>query len=97
MKAQMHNWHGWTSETDPEVLKSYYYSALLASGFKVLNVVEHHFTPYGYTALFLLAESHFAIHTFPECRRTYLELSSCVDAQFTRFTAVYTRGCTDAP
>lgn len=34
---------------------------------------------------FLLAESHFAIHTFPECGISYLELSSCVDKPFDRF------------
>lgn len=38
---------------------------------------EHHFSPQGYTALWLLSESHFAVHTFPEFGRTYIELSSC--------------------
>ena len=44
--------------------------------------MEHYFTPYGYTALFLLAESHFALHTFPEENKTYIELSSCVKKGF---------------
>lgn len=97
MKAQMFNWHGWCRETNPEALRDHYLSALQACGFKVLRTVEHHFTPYGYIALFLLAESHFAIHTFPECSRTYLELSSCVEPQFLRFMAAYTEGTTDEP
>ena len=39
--------------------------------------MEHSFQPQGYTAIWLLAESHFAIHTFPEENKTYIELSSC--------------------
>ncbi len=50
---------------------------LRRSGFNVLNVSEHHFQPQGYTALWLLCESHFAVHTFPEFGRSYIELSSC--------------------
>lgn len=50
---------------------------LRRSGFSVLNVSEHHFQPQGYTALWLLCESHFAVHTFPEFGRSYIELSSC--------------------
>lgn len=50
---------------------------LRRSGFNVLNVLEHHFQPQGYTALWLLSESHFAVHTFPEAGRSYIELSSC--------------------
>ena len=55
------------------------------SGFGVLDVIEKHFEPIGYTALFLLSESHFAIHTFPEHNQTYIELSSCVKKQFDYF------------
>ena len=39
--------------------------------------MDHHFSPQGYTALWLLTESHFAVHTFPEFGRSYIELSSC--------------------
>ena len=37
------------------------------------------------TALFLLSESHFAIHTFPEENTTYIELSSCIKLPFDNF------------
>ena len=97
LKAQMFNWHGWCRGTEPGRLRSFYLEALLESGFKVLEITQHHFTPQGYTALFLLAESHFAVHTFPECGTTYLELSSCVERQFTHFVANYTEDCTDEP
>lgn len=85
MKAKMNNWNGWITETGPKTLDDTYRSRLLRSGFKILKECEHHFEPYGYTKLYLLAESHFAIHTFPEENKTYIELSSCVDKQFERF------------
>lgn len=59
--------------------------ALLESGFNIRGEVHEFFDPYGFTALFLLSESHFAIHTFPEEGTAYIELSSCVDAPFNAF------------
>lgn len=85
MRAIMNNWSAWVTETDPRVLCSYYEALLKASGFSVLNSVEHHFTPQGFTKLWLLGESHLAIHTFPERGKTYVELSSCVDVPFIAF------------
>jgi len=82
MKAKMHNYSDWVRETNPSKLKAYYTKLLTDSGFNVLQVVEKHFKPYGYTALFLLGESHFAVHTFPEEETTYIELSSCVQQPF---------------
>ena len=38
-----------------------------------------------YTSLYLLGESHFAIHTFPEENSTYIELVSCVKDKFDNF------------
>lgn len=58
---------------------------LATSGHTILNFVEHHFEPQGYTALWLLGESHLAIHTFPEHGRSYVELSSCMFPLYRRF------------
>lgn len=88
MKAKMNNWHAWVSECDPAVLDGKYKADLLRAGFKILKECEWHFRPYGYTKLYLLAESHFAIHTFPEEQKTYIELSSCVDKQFDKFLEI---------
>lgn len=85
MRATMNNWHDWTNETRPDVLMAKYKGLLAESGFNVLETVHHFFSPHGFTALILLAESHFAIHTFPEENKTYLELSSCVDGPFFEF------------
>ena len=85
MKAQIYNYAIWVNETNPKALKDKYNELLSQSGFNVLEVVEKHFEPFGYTALFLLSESHFAIHTFPEHNETYIELSSCVKKPFNLF------------
>mgnify|MGYP002639046628 CR=1 FL=1 len=85
MKAQMYNYSSWVEETDPKVLIELYNKKLLDAGFGVLDVIEYHFEPQGYSALFLLSESHFAIHTFPEENQSYIELSSCVKQQFDKF------------
>jgi len=85
MKAQMHNYSCWIEETNPEILKDRYSKLLQEAGFGILEVVEKHFEPFGYTALFLLSESHFAIHTFPEHETAYIELSSCIKGPFDIF------------
>lgn len=43
----------------------------------LVEVLLKWFTEEGYTAIWLLGESHFAIHTFPEQGKTYIELTSC--------------------
>ena len=88
MKAQIWNFNEWIEETDPKALFLRFEPMLQNAGFHVLKCLEHHFDPYGYTALFLLCESHFAIHTFPEESKTYIELSSCNKEYFDRFVAL---------
>ncbi|AFM54845.1 S-adenosylmethionine decarboxylase [Croceibacter phage P2559S] len=77
MIAKIWNFSGWIKSTDTQELKQKFNNLLKRAGFTVLNEVEHKFEPQGYTGLWLLAESHFAIHTFPEQGYTYIELSSC--------------------
>lgn len=81
----MNNLRFWTSSTDANYLKYVSEDALKNSGFKIVNYCEKEFKPYGFTCLFLLSESHFAIHTFPEEGKTYCELSSCVLKQYEKF------------
>jgi S-adenosylmethionine decarboxylase len=85
MIAQMFNYKDWILETNPFLLRKKYTNILKESGFGVLSFIEYNFEPYGYTALWLLSESHFAIHTFPEEGKTYIELSSCVEEQYNKF------------
>tara|TARA_R110002072_G_scaffold85558_3_gene193749 strand:+ start:1160 stop:1441 length:282 start_codon:yes stop_codon:yes gene_type:complete len=85
MKAQIYSYAVWIDKTEPKALKEYFSLLLAKSGFEVLDLCEKHFEPYGYTALFLLSESHLAIHTFPEHKETYIELSSCIKEPFNKF------------
>lgn len=85
MKAKIWNHSEWITETDPDALRRGFGGKLRGAGFKVLYFVDYHFEPQGYTALWLLGESHFAVHTFPEFGRTYIELSSCNREYFAKF------------
>ena len=85
MKARMYRYADWVEETNPAKLQITYRNALQDSGFDVISVNEKYFEPHGYTALYLLGESHLAIHTFPEEQASYIELSSCVQKPFYEF------------
>ena len=43
----------------------------------VLHRAGHQFQPHGYTLLYLLSESHFSIHTYPEYRSCYIDIFCC--------------------
>lgn len=91
MKAQIWNNSWWLTITDAKALRDYFNALLPQAGFGVISFQEHQFTPQGYSALWLLAESHLAIHTFPEEGCSYVELSSCIEHYFREFcTAVQT-------
>lgn len=77
MKAEIFNDRFWVGETNSEKVKNKLDTLLLESKFNVLDFMEYNFTPQGYTALWLLSESHLAVHTFPEEQKSYIELSSC--------------------
>lgn len=77
MEAKIYNRRWWLTSCDSEQLKQVISADLDRAGFTVLNFVEHYFQPQGYTALWLLAESHAAVHTFPEEGKSYVEVSSC--------------------
>ena len=85
MKAKIDNFSCWVVGHDPETLKPGFEQLLVSAGFGILNFMEHYFEPQGYTAIWLLAESHFALHTFPEEGKTYIELSSCNTAMYDAF------------
>lgn len=85
MKAQIWNFNKWMQETDAEKLAGEFDKLLLDSGFHVLATCNYFFQPQGFTKLWLLGESHFAIHTFPEERKTYIELSSCNELMYNKF------------
>ncbi len=77
VKAVVYNFQQWIMITEPKVLETEFSELLSISGYRVLNFIEHHFPNGGYTCLWLLAESHLAIHTFIGDGKTYIELSGC--------------------
>ncbi len=77
LDAEMFNFEYWFSETDPKILQQQVGKILLDCEFKVVQFSDHYFPINGYTAVWLLAESHLAIHTFPNKNKTYLQISSC--------------------
>jgi S-adenosylmethionine decarboxylase proenzyme len=44
---------------------------------KVVAKASHQFSPYGYTGVYVLAESHLSIHTFVDERKIALDLYTC--------------------
>lgn len=48
-----------------------------STNINVLKSLIHKFKPHGLTALYLLSESHFSIHTWPEEKKIRLDLFSC--------------------
>jgi S-adenosylmethionine decarboxylase proenzyme len=43
----------------------------------VMSQTGHQFQPKGYTYAYVLSESHFTIHTYPEHRSCYIDLFCC--------------------
>lgn len=77
MKAEVFNDTWWVNSADERYINERLGTYLAETGLTVLGELEHKFSPYGFTKLWLLAESHLAVHTFPEQNKTYIELSSC--------------------
>lgn len=85
MKAKIWHKQAWINSTDERYLTSEFLQALRDAGFQVLSSAAAQFQPYGYTIVFLLAESHFAIHTFPEQGKSYINLASCNHKKYEKF------------
>ena len=88
MIAKIYNYSGWLTVTNPPTLDKVFSDMLAESDFHVLGQIAYNFTPQGFTKLWLLGESHFAVHTFPERGKTYFELSSCNDIMYNKFVGM---------
>jgi S-adenosylmethionine/arginine decarboxylase-like enzyme len=62
---------------DIDLIEKTLMEGLALDNFTILGALPHRFTPSGYTTLILLAESHAAIHTYPEHNAIYFSLYSC--------------------
>ncbi len=50
-----------------------------AAGATIIDSIFHHFEPYGVSGVVVIAESHFAIHTWPEHNFASVDLFTCGD------------------
>jgi S-adenosylmethionine decarboxylase len=64
---------------DVEAIKRDMVRAVESIGATILNVLEHKFHPKGMSIVFLLAESHASIHTYPEHNACFLDVFTCGD------------------
>lgn len=62
---------------DPKRLEAMLHDAAKAARCEVLHAARHHFTPQGVTVVLVLAESHLAIHTWPEHGYASVDLLTC--------------------
>jgi S-adenosylmethionine decarboxylase len=52
------------------------------SGARIIKPFFHQFNPQGISGVIVIAESHFAIHTWPEHGYTAVDLFSCADFDY---------------
>ena len=86
MNAELFNYHCWINESNATTLKKSMTDLLRLADFEVLGQIDHHFIPQGYTSVWLLGESHLAIHSYPEHNTAYIELTSCAQDKNKIFT-----------
>ena len=94
--VRIYNYRAWVQLTDPKQLVSLFEKLLHKAGYGIVNFTEHHFKPQGYTCIWLLSESHLALHTFPEENKTYVELSGCSEAMNTTFMEEFDKAFSEA-
>lgn len=73
---------------DNELIHKYFELVLEKCHIRIEDVVEKYFEPQGYTLLFLLSESHLAVHTWPEYNMICIDLFVCGNTDFDVFTKV---------
>jgi S-adenosylmethionine decarboxylase len=66
---------------DPEFMRKALKKAIESCGATLINLCVHQFSPYGVTATATLAESHMAVHTWPEHGYLGADLFFCGSGQ----------------
>lgn len=61
----------------PEVIREELIEAVKRAGATPIQDIVHNFTPHGVTGVVVIAESHFAIHTWPEYGFAAVDLFTC--------------------
>jgi S-adenosylmethionine decarboxylase proenzyme len=63
--------------SDPAALKELLVEAVIRGGGTIVTDVFHTFNPHGVSGVIVIAESHVAIHTWPEHRYAAVDIFSC--------------------
>lgn len=88
IEAKIYNLRAWISGTERASCEKL--DGLLRKiGFKILDFKDFTFPNNSYTALWLLAESHLAVHSFVGSGKTYVELSGCNASKTALFTEAF--------
>jgi S-adenosylmethionine decarboxylase len=62
---------------DEELLDAAMREGIAASGATILSRASTRFEPQGLSIVFLLAESHASVHSYPEHRSAFLDIFTC--------------------
>lgn len=92
MKAEIFHQGYWINCSESHLIKKIINEALDHS-FCIIGMLQHNFTPHGFTCVWLLAESHLAVHSFPEENKCYIELSSCSSPKSSDFWKIFFKKC----
>ena len=76
-KPEIHSFQAWIACSDIVMLKDTGTHLLEEADFKILNFSEYLFPGGGYTALWMLGESHLALHLFMPEGKAFFDLASC--------------------
>lgn len=85
MKAEIYNQSCWVYGISDMDIENIFRNLLVQADFFVIDSIKHDFVPHGSTILWLIGESHLAVHSFPEINVLYIELSSCVESKAESF------------
>ena len=77
---------------DQKMLENYLLEAVRLSGATTIQPFFHHFSPHGISGIILIAESHFAVHTWPEYGYCALDIFTCGEQIKAQEALVFLRG-----
>ena len=77
LDAKVFSLKGWINLIEHDALVECFQKELEQVDFNILNFTQQTFPENGFTAIWLLAESHLAIHSFADSGWTFFELTSC--------------------
>ena len=60
-----------------DLIQTYMEKSAIKSNATIVNSVFHHFNPHGVSGVVVIAESHMAIHTWPEYNYAAVDLFTC--------------------